>query len=84
LVQTLLIDDIDGRAAEGTVHFGLDSTDYEIDLNAEHAQQRPARRARSRRRSPHHIGQRLLRPASSTRMARPFCGGQFVAIGSDT
>jgi hypothetical protein len=38
-VQTLLIDDIDGSAAEGTVLFGLDGTEYEIDLTAEHAQQ---------------------------------------------
>jgi hypothetical protein len=37
-IQTLLIDDLDGTAAEGTVRFGLDGTDYEIDLNAEHAQ----------------------------------------------
>ena len=38
-VQTLFIDDIDGSAAEGTVRFGLDGTEYEIDLNAEHARQ---------------------------------------------
>jgi len=38
-VQTLFIDDIDGSAAEGTVRFGLDGTEYEIDLNAGHAQQ---------------------------------------------
>ena len=38
-VHTVFIDDIDGSAAEGTVHFGLDGTEYEIDLNAEHAQQ---------------------------------------------
>jgi hypothetical protein len=37
-VQTLFIDDIDGGAAEGTVRFGLDGTEYEIDLNAGHAQ----------------------------------------------
>lgn len=37
-VQTLFVDDIDGSAAEGTVRFGLDGTDYEIDLNTEHAQ----------------------------------------------
>jgi hypothetical protein len=37
-VQTLFVDDIDGSAADGTVRFGLDGTDYEIDLNAEHAQ----------------------------------------------
>jgi hypothetical protein len=36
-IQTLFIDDLDGSAAEGTVRFGLDGTDYEIDLNAEHA-----------------------------------------------
>jgi hypothetical protein len=35
-VQTLFIDDIDGGAAEGTVRFGLDGTDYEIDLSREH------------------------------------------------
>ena len=38
-VQTLFIDDIDGSAAEGTVRFELDGTEYEIDMNAEHAQQ---------------------------------------------
>ena len=37
-VQTLFVDDFDGSAAEGTVRFGLDGTDYEIDLNTEHAQ----------------------------------------------
>jgi hypothetical protein len=36
-VQTLLIDDIDGSAAEGTVRFGLEGTSYEIDLSAAHA-----------------------------------------------
>jgi hypothetical protein len=32
-VQTLFVDDLDGSEAEGTVRFGLDGTDYEIDLN---------------------------------------------------
>ena len=36
-VQTLLIDDIDGSEAEGTVRFGLDGASYEIDLSAAHA-----------------------------------------------
>jgi hypothetical protein len=36
-VQTLFIDDLDGGEAEGTVRFGLDGTDYEIDLSAKHA-----------------------------------------------
>jgi Lsr2 len=38
-IQTLFIDDIDGGAAEGTVRFGLDGTEYEIDLNAKHAEE---------------------------------------------
>jgi hypothetical protein len=38
-VQTLFIDDLDGTEADGTVRFGLDGTEYEIDLNAEHTQQ---------------------------------------------
>ncbi len=36
-VQTLLIDDLDGGEAEGTVRFGLDGAEYEIDLSAGHA-----------------------------------------------
>jgi hypothetical protein len=35
-IVTSFIDDIDGSEAEGTVRFGLDGTDYEIDLNAAH------------------------------------------------
>ena len=38
-VQTLLIDDLDGSEADGTVRFALDGTEYDIDLNAEHTQQ---------------------------------------------
>jgi hypothetical protein len=38
-VQTLFIDDIDGSEADGTVRFGLDGTDYEIDLSTVHAQE---------------------------------------------
>jgi hypothetical protein len=33
-IQTLLIDDLDGSEAAGTVRFGLDGTEYEIDLSA--------------------------------------------------
>ena len=36
-IQTLFIDDIDGGEAEGTVRFGLDGTEFEIDLNATHS-----------------------------------------------
>ncbi len=38
-IQTLFIDDLDGSTAEGTVRFGLDGTEYEIDLNTRHAQE---------------------------------------------
>jgi len=40
-MQTLFIDDIDdidGSEAEGAVRFGLDGTEYEIDLNTKHAE----------------------------------------------
>ena len=37
-IQILLVDDLDGGEAEGTVRFGLDGVDYEIDLSAEHAE----------------------------------------------
>lgn len=36
-IQTIFIDDLDGSEADGTVHFGLDGTHYEIDLNTVHA-----------------------------------------------
>jgi hypothetical protein len=36
-IQTLFVDDIDGGAAEGTVRFALDGTDYEIDLSSKHS-----------------------------------------------
>jgi Lsr2 len=36
-IQTLFVDDLDGGEAAGTVRFGLDGTEYEIDLSAEHA-----------------------------------------------
>ena len=32
-----LVDDIDGSEADETVSFGLDGTNYEIDLSSEHA-----------------------------------------------
>jgi hypothetical protein len=37
-IETTLIDDIDGKLADGTVRFGLDGVDYEIDLKAKHEQ----------------------------------------------
>jgi Lsr2 len=45
-VQTFLVDDLDGSDAEGTVLFGLDGTQYEIDLSAGHAKELRATLAR--------------------------------------
>jgi Lsr2 len=68
-VQTLFVDDLDGSEADGAVRFGLDGTEYEIDLNSQHAQQLRDALARyvaaGRRVS---VG---ARPARSGRKAQP-------------
>jgi hypothetical protein len=38
-VNVLLVDDIDGSDADETIPFGLDGTQYEIDLNSDHARE---------------------------------------------
>jgi Lsr2 len=38
-VQKLFVDDIDGSEADGTVRFGLDGADYEIDLSVAHREE---------------------------------------------
>jgi len=38
-IQTLFVDDIDGSEAEGTVRFGLDGANYEIDLSVAHSEE---------------------------------------------
>jgi nucleoid-associated protein Lsr2 len=38
-VHTFFIDDLDGSEAEGTVLFGLDGAQYEIDLSTGHAKE---------------------------------------------
>ena len=38
-IQTLFVDDIDGSQAEGSVRFGLDGADYEIDLSVAHSEE---------------------------------------------
>jgi uncharacterized membrane protein len=45
-VVTSFIDDIDGSEAEGTVRFGLDGAEYEIDLSTGHAKELRAALAR--------------------------------------
>src|SRR5580658_9576496 len=68
-IQTLFIDDIDGSEAEGTVRFALDGAEYEIDLNAKHAEalrKALARYVDAARRS---SGGTTRRPARSGRRA---------------
>jgi hypothetical protein len=36
-IETIFIDDLDGSEASTTIRFGLDGADFEIDLNAAHA-----------------------------------------------
>src|SRR5512143_75548 len=38
-VHTHLIDDLDGSDATGTVRFGYEGGEYEVDLNAQHLQE---------------------------------------------
>lgn len=35
-IRRLFIDDIDGGEADGTIRFGLDGSEYEIDLSTKH------------------------------------------------
>jgi hypothetical protein len=69
-VRTLFIDDLDGSPAEGTVRFGLD--DYEIDLNADHA--RTLRGALARY---VHAARRTPASRRPARGRRPADAGQF-------
>ena len=70
-IQTLFIDDLDGSPAEGTVRFGLDGTEYEIDLNAGHAE--ALRSALARYVEAARRGSGTRRPARTGR--RPAVGG---------
>jgi hypothetical protein len=38
-IQAYFIDDIDGSEAQGTVRFGLDGAEYDIDLSTAHAKE---------------------------------------------
>ncbi len=68
-IRTVSIDDLDGSEAEGTVRFGLDGAEYEIDLNAGHA--RALRDALSRYvQAARRAGGGARRPARSGRRAR--------------
>jgi hypothetical protein len=73
-IQVLLIDDLDGSEAESMVLLGLDGTEYQIDLNAEHAQ--------SLRDALSHYIQAARRAGGGAR--RPARGGRRAAGGVDS
>ena len=88
-VQTIFIDDLDGSQADGAVRFGLDGTDYEIDLNAEHAQQlRDAlaryvdagRRVSGSARRPSRTGHRPQANGLSTTEVREWAKAQGIEV----
>jgi hypothetical protein len=68
VIETL-IDDIDGKAADETVRFGLDGVDYSIDLSG-----RNAGKLRSLFSAYQEAGTRLGRSGSSTPGARETIG----------
>src|SRR6201987_5524939 len=88
-VQTLFIDDLDGSEAEGTVRFGLDGAEYEIDLNAEHAQAlrdalaryvQAARRAGGSARRPTRGGRRATRSGVDSTEVREWAKAQGIDV----
>ncbi len=88
-IQILFVDDLDGSEAEGTVRFGLDGTQYEIDLNAEHAQAlrdalaryvKVARRAGGGTRRPAREGRRATAGGLNTTEVREWAKAQGIEV----
>ena len=88
-IQTLFIDDLDGSAAEGTVRFGLDGAEYEIDLNEQHARQlrdalaqyvSAARRANGAARRPARTGRRPAASGLNTTEVREWAKAQGIEV----
>jgi Lsr2 len=88
-IQTLFIDDLDGSAAEGTIRFSLDGTEYEIDLNEEHAKALrdvlaryvgAARRASGSARRPARTGRRVPAGAPDTTEVREWAKAQGIEV----
>ena len=88
-VQTLFIDDLDGSEAEGTVRFGLDGAEYEIDLNAEHARALrdalaryvgAARRAGGGTRRPARGGRRVRADGARSTEVREWAKAQGIEV----
>jgi hypothetical protein len=88
-VQTLFVDDLDGSEAEGTVRFGLDSAEYEIDLNAKHAQElrdalaryvTAGRRVRASTRQPPRSARKAQPNALNTTEVREWAKAQGIDV----
>jgi Lsr2 len=88
-IQTLFVDDLDGSDAEGIVRFGLDGTEYEIDLNAEHAQalrdalaryMHAARRAGDGARRPARRGRRTSAGGLNSTEVREWAKAQGIEV----
>ena len=89
-VQTILIDDLDGSQADSTVRFGLDGTDYEIDLNADHAHAtsadalaryvNAARRTSNAARQPARTARRAPASGSNTTKVREWAKAQGIDV----
>jgi hypothetical protein len=88
-IQTLFIDDIDGSEAEGTVRFALDGAEYEIDLNAKHADALrkslakyidAARRSSGSARRPARSGRRASASGVNTTEVREWAKAQGIEV----
>jgi nucleoid-associated protein Lsr2 len=88
-IQTLFIDDLDGSEADGTVRFSLDGTDYEIDLNTEHANElrdalgryvNAARRAAGGGRRPARSGRKASANGLNTTEVREWAKAQGIDV----
>ena len=88
-IQILFIDDLDGSEAEDTVRFGLDGTEYEIDLNVEHSEAlrdalaryvHAARRAGGGARRPAHGGRRASAGGVDSTEVREWAKAQGIDV----
>ena len=88
-MQTLFTDDLDGSEADGTVRFGLDGADYEIDLNTAHARElrdalaryvSAARRAGSGARRPARVGRGASANGLNTPEVRKWAKAQGIDV----
>jgi hypothetical protein len=88
-IQVLLVDDLDGGEAEGTVRFGLDGVEYEIDLSAEHAEALraalapfigAARRSQAAGRRPTQGGRRAATSGVGTTEVREWARAQGIEV----